>query len=136
MDMNYKYLISGLLAVGGTAFTFLIGDFTAPLRALALFMAIDYITGVTSAFIKREASSVKCRHGILRKAGMLVIVIIANQVDLLLPDQYPVIKTLVCYFYLGAEGISITENLYALGVPIPKRLVKAFEELKKQGGID
>ena len=43
-----------------------------------------------------------------------------------------VMKTLICTFYIANEGISILENGYKLGIPIPKKIVKVLKTLKEK----
>ena len=43
-----------------------------------------------------------------------------------------VFRTLVCYFYIANEGISLLENAGNLGLPIPKKLKAALEQLKNE----
>jgi len=42
-----------------------------------------------------------------------------------------VFRTLVCYFYIANEGISILENCAQLGLPIPDKLKEALVQLKE-----
>ena len=41
-------------------------------------------------------------------------------------------RTLVGMFYCATELLSITENAAKVGVPIPKKLKKALEQLKEE----
>ena len=42
------------------------------------------------------------------------------------------VRTLVIYYFVANEGLSIIENLGAAGVPIPAKLKKALKALKKE----
>ncbi|EOU2035207.1 holin, partial [Clostridium perfringens] len=42
-----------------------------------------------------------------------------------------IFRTLVCYFYIANEGISIIENASELGVPVPSKLKNALIQLKE-----
>ena len=42
-----------------------------------------------------------------------------------------VFRTLVCYFYIANEGISLLENVSNLGVKIPDKLKDALVQLNK-----
>ena len=42
------------------------------------------------------------------------------------------LRSAMIFFYLSNEGLSIIENMGALGVPIPKRLRKLVEELGEE----
>ena len=41
-------------------------------------------------------------------------------------------RTLVCYFYIANEGISLLENAGNLGLPIPDKLKEALEQLQNK----
>jgi toxin secretion/phage lysis holin len=43
------------------------------------------------------------------------------------------IRTLVIYYFVANEGLSILENLGECGLPIPKKLKEALKALKKEG---
>lgn len=40
-----------------------------------------------------------------------------------------VFRTLVAYFYIANEGISLLENISNLGIPIPNKIKTALEQL-------
>ena len=46
--------------------------------------------------------------------------------------EAPVLQTAVIWYLIGNEGISITENLAEIGVPLPKSLLYALARLKKE----
>ncbi len=52
-----------------------------------------------------------------RKAGILVVIIIANMIDHMMGSEMPIFRTIVVGFYVAVEGLSITENLTLMGVP-------------------
>lgn len=130
--MDYKVIFNMVLALLGTVVSYLVGDISTVLKVVALFMVLDYITGILVSFKFNKTSSKICKEGIFKKAGIFFVIIMAHQVDLLMPEKYPIVKTMVCYFYVGGEGISILENVGALGVPIPNRLINALEQLKEK----
>ena len=43
-----------------------------------------------------------------------------------------VFRTLICYFYIANESISLLENCSALGLPIPEQLKDALAQLKEK----
>jgi toxin secretion/phage lysis holin len=43
------------------------------------------------------------------------------------------IRTLVLYYFVANEGLSIIENLGQAGLPIPKTIKNALKALKNQG---
>ena len=67
---------------------------------------------------------------------MFFFVGLANIIDKEMLNNSAALKTAVCLFYIGNEGISIVENAEKLGLPIPKFLRGKFlnfaEEQKAQ----
>ena len=45
-----------------------------------------------------------------------------------------VVQTVVVWFFIGNEGLSIVENASKAGVPIPGRLKSRLQQLKEQKG--
>lgn len=125
--LNYfKYFI----AATGTGFTWLFGAWDTALIVLICFMVLDYTTGVTRAWINQAVSSDVGLKGIARKSVILVVLIVAVLLDRLLNTGSWVFRTLVCYFYIANEGISLLENCAGLGLPIPEKLSQALGQLK------
>ena len=121
-------LIKLILTFIGTSFGYFLGGFDALLVTLLLFMIIDYITGVLDAISNKKLSSSVGFKGICKKVIILLMVTIANRIDITLGLQE--IRYVVISFYLANEGISIIENASLLGVPIPQKLEDILEQLK------
>ena len=99
------------------------------LQALAVFIFIDYLTGVMAAYMRPDAelSSKKGLRGIIKKISLITFVAFAHWLDVALGQQ--VFCVLVTYAMLGNEGLSIIENLSYCGVPIPDAIKKKLEQL-------
>ena len=70
-------------------------------------------------------------RGILKKVGVIVVVMLAVIIDRV-TGETGAIRTLVIYYFVANEGLSIVENLAAAGIPIPKTIKKALKALKKE----
>ena len=119
------------VATVATVLTWLIGAWDTALIVLVLFMALDYITGVIRAYINKSLSSSVGLIGIARKCLIFIVLIVSVLLDRLLNSEIWVFRTLVAYFYIANEGISLLENCVGLGLPIPERLKDALEQLKE-----
>ena len=95
----------------------------------AIYMALDYATGVLRAWINKEVSSDIGLKGI-EKTVIFIVLIVAVLLDRLLNTGTWVFRTLICYFYIANEGISLLENCAGLGLPIPEKLKDALVQLK------
>ena len=125
--LNYS---KGVVAIVGTVLTWLFGAWDTVLMVLVCFMALDYCTGVVRAFINKEVSSDIGLKGIARKAVILIVLIVAVLLDRLLNTGTWVFRTIVCYFYIANEGISLLENCSGLGLPVPESIQNALIQLK------
>lgn len=121
--------------VGGWLGYFL-GGFDGLLYALIVFMAVDYITGVMCAVSDKKLSSAVGFKGIFRKVLILMLVGIANLLDMQVIGTGAVLRTAVIFFYLSNEGVSLLENAAYLGLPIPEKLKEILAQLHDRAESD
>ena len=114
--------------VGGWLGYFL-GGYDGLLYALVVFMLVDYITGVMCAVNDKKLSSAVGFKGICRKVLILMLVGIANLLDVTIIGTGAVLRTAVIFFYLSNEGVSLLENAGHLGLPIPEKLKEILAQL-------
>lgn len=129
MDV-YNSKISAFMAAIGTGFVWLFGSWDVPMITLLVFIALDYLTGLAKAFINKQLSSEYGSKGIIRKTLILVILIVAVSIDRIIGHDW-FFRSAVCFWYIANEGLSILENITALGVPIPEKLKEALLQLKE-----
>lgn len=122
-------LIGGLVGA-------LLGGFDDYLKALLIFMVIDYITGLMVGKQGNKLNSKIGFIGLKRKVTILIAVIVGSVVDRYILRDGEVFRTAVIFMYLSNEGISIIENCSKLGVPIPKKLQKILEQLNDNDDVD
>lgn len=128
-----KYF-NALVAVVATFFTYVFGSWDLALQVLIVFMILDYGTGVLYAFLNNQLNSEVGFKGLVKKMMILVVLIIGVMVDRILGTGNWVFRTLVAYFYIANEGISLLENVGNIGIPIPNKLRNALEQLNKDEG--
>lgn len=119
-----------IIMVLGSLFTWLFEAWDTPLIVLIVFMIIDYLMGVTKGYVNKDLSSRVGLKGIARKGVIFAILIVAVMLDRLLNTGNWLFRSLVCYFYIANEGISILENASELGVPIPSKIKDALIQLR------
>lgn len=122
-------------AVGGWLGYFL-GGYDGLLYALVVFMVVDYITGVMCAVSDKKLSSAVGFKGICRKVLILMLVGIANLLDVQVIGTGAVLRTAVIFFYLSNEGVSLLENAAHLGLPIPEKLKAILAQLHDRAERD
>lgn len=115
--------------IGGWIGWFL-GGYDGFVYTLITFILLDYATGVTAAAIKHELSSEVGAKGIAKKVGELVLVGVGNMLDKQILQQGAAMRTLVIFFYVANEGLSITENLQKMGVIIPRPLRDFLKKMR------
>ncbi|GAA0787931.1 phage holin family protein [Hathewaya limosa] len=127
--MTKENIFNTIIASGGTFFTWCFGNWEIGLQVLIICMILDYITGLMCATKENQLSSEVGFKGLKKKFTILIILILAVMLDRLLGQSWT-FRTLVIYFYIGIEGISILENGARLNAPIPESLKNALIQLK------
>lgn len=113
-----------------TSIVYLLGGWDIALQTLLAVIVIDYISGICRAIYKKELNSKVGIKGIIKKFGYLLIVALAVELDHIMGDT-GTIRTLVIYFFVANEGISILENWGNMGLPLPQKIFDVLEQLKK-----
>ncbi|SDY12915.1 phage holin family protein [Eubacterium barkeri] len=135
--MKYDIFLGIVGTVGGVIATYM-GGWDTALQALLIFMAVDYITGLVVAGVfktstKTDSGALESRagfKGLLRKGGILLVVVVACQVDMLIGSNLA--RDAVVIAFCINEALSIIENMGLMGVPIPDVLTKAIDVLKEK----
>ena len=126
MDNIFKNILAGVC----TILSFLFGDMEGLMIALIALIILDYISGVIAAAVEKRLSSEVGAKGIAKKIFMLLIVALANIVDINVIGDGHVLKTVTVVFYICNECISLIENAGRIGVPVPKKLLDVLEQLR------
>lgn len=123
--------LNAIISVVCTTFVWLIGGCDVALACLITAIVIDYISGLIKAYITKTLSSSIGFKGILKKVAVLLVVMLAVLVDRVTVNN-GAIRTLVIYYFVANEGLSVLENLALAGLPIPKTLKNALKVIKKE----
>ena len=126
MDNIFKNIMAAVC----TLISFLFGNMEGMLIALIALIILDYISGVIAAAVEKRLSSEVGAKGIAKKIFMLLIVALANIVDINVIGDGHVLKTVTVVFYICNECISLIENAGRIGVPVPKKLLDVLEQLR------
>ena len=127
-----KHLISDILSVILTTTVYLLGGFDIAIQSLLIVIVIDYLTGIGSAIYNKELSSKTGFKGIIKKFCYLLVVALSVVIDNLL-GQSGLIRSLVIYFFVANDGLSIIENMAEMNIKLPQKLIDALEQIKKKG---
>lgn len=113
--------------------SYLLGGSDKIIVALGIFMIIDYVTGlIIGLFYERNLSSHRAYKGIFKKIGMLMMIVVAVQVDIVTGNDDFFMRNSIIMILIGVEGISLLENLARMGVPVPKSLARSLEVIANQ----
>lgn len=127
--MRWDNYISVMIGIFGSIANYLWGGIDLALQTLLLFMTLDYITGVMSAYKAKNLSSSIGFDGILKKVMILIVVAVAFNLDVIV-NTNGLVRSMVIFFYISMEGISILENAAILEVGIPKELKERLLQLR------
>ena len=92
-------------------------------------MAVDYATGLMKGYVNKDLSSSTSARGLFKKIMILLILIVGVALDRMLGTGEHMFRTLVAFFYISNESLSIIENATQLGVPVPQQIQDALEQL-------
>ncbi|MCM1577497.1 MAG: phage holin family protein [Ruminococcus sp.] len=134
--MNNNEVMKNIMAAVCALCGFLFGDRDGLMIALIVLIVMDYISGVLAAAVEKRLSSEAGAKGIAKKIFMLLIVAVANIVDINVIGDGHILKSVTVMFYIANECISLIENAGRLGVPVPKKLLDVLEQLKEKNDSD
>lgn len=134
-----KNMILAAAATAGSVVAHALGGWDGALALLLAMMAADFLTGwlVAAVWKKSNKSATGALDsragwkGLCRKGVVLILVWVGVKLDKALGIGY--VRTAVCLFFAGNEGLSLLENLGLMGVPFPKFLKNALEALRDKG---
>ena len=128
IDLIWTKLQIAITAIGGWL-GYVLGGMDGLLIALVVFITIDYITGIMCAVIDKKLSSEVGFKGIFKKVLILMLVGIANVIDVHVVGTGSALRGATVCFYLSNEGLSILENTVHLGLPVPEKLKEVLSQL-------
>lgn len=139
-EVSLKDWILGFIGAIGGIIASALGGWDALISTLALFMAIDYFSGmiVAGVFKKSDKTAdggLESRagwKGLCRKGVELLIVVVANHLDQILGLGNNFVRNAVTITFLTNEALSIIENAGLMGVPIPPIITDAITVLKSR----
>lgn len=125
-----KTSISIIASSLATFLMYFLGGWDIAIQVLIIFIVLDYLTGICKAIYNKKINSTVGLKGIIKKVGYLIVVAVAVEVDRI-TGETGAIRSLVIYFFVANEGISILENWGNMGLPLPEKLTDALEQIKK-----
>lgn len=123
--------VGAATGAGGAIVSYFLG-WNEALEALLVLMIIDYMTGLMAAYIcpDLKLNSARGLRGICKKTMILMLVVLAHELEK--AAGVPAVQSVVTWFFIGNEGLSIIENAAKSGVPIPAKLRDTLEQLQTE----
>lgn len=123
--------IGGMVSAIGTVLTYFMGWDDA-VEALLVLMVLDYITGMLAAYINPnlQLNSERGLRGICKKIMILMLVVVGHELEKAV--GIPAVQSVVVWFFIGNEGLSIIENSAKAGIPVPQKLRATLEQLSAE----
>lgn len=127
-------MFKSIFAIFGGILGFMFGELDGFITALLVFVVVDYVTGFMCAIAEKRLSSEVGAKGIMKKVVIFALVAVGHIIDtvILKGAGGSTFRTMIIFFYLANEGLSITENAARLGLPVPEKLRTVLEQLKEE----
>ena len=135
VDLVWTKVQIAITAIGGWVGYF-VGGMDGMLIALIVLMSLDYISGIMCAIVDRKLSSAIGFRGICKKVLILMLVGVANIVDVHVVGTGSALRGAVISWYLSNEALSLFENAAHIGLPVPDPLKNALAQLHGRDGKD
>ena len=127
-----KNIAFGASTVIAAIISYLFGNDTKMLVALAVIMGLDYLSGVAAAIYNKELSSKKGLKGILKKVAMLIAVALAHIIDVNILKQGDILMVGAIITFIANDGISILENIGKMGIKTDNKIFETLVQLKNK----
>lgn len=128
IDLVWTKVQIAITAIGGWMGYF-VGGMDGMMIALIVLMCLDYLSGVMCAVVDKKLSSTIGFRGICKKVFILMLVGVANIVDVHVVGTGSALRGAVIAFYGSNEGLSVLENAAHIGLPVPDPLKNALAQL-------
>jgi toxin secretion/phage lysis holin len=124
-----KFSLSAIVATTGSTISYFLGGWDMLIQLLTVLIIADYLTGIAAAVKAKNLSSNVMYWAGIRKATILVVIMIAFYFDQIVNDGNPVFRNIAIWFYIGREGLSVVENLGNIGMYVPPFLKKILKQI-------
>ncbi len=128
IDIIWAKIQIAFSAIGGWLGYFL-GGLDGLLIALLVLMVLDYISGLMCAIADKDLDSRIGFRGICKKVLILMLVGVANIIDVHVVGTGSALRGAVVCFYMSNEALSLFENAAHLGLPVPDKLREVLSQL-------
>ena len=129
---SLKFLPSFLIPIFGALFGF---EMQKIIEALLLLVAIDFVTGIISAYTSKETIKSKSAVRSAFKIAVYGLLVSAGHLTEQITPGSTYIEEAVTTFLALTELISIIENIGKMGFAIPKKLLNQLHKIRDEDVI-
>ena len=128
---KYFNTASMLFGLVGGVITGILGGWDVLTHAIVVLVIVDYLTGISKAFVNKEVSSAVGFKGIFKKILIFVVIAVSVEMQKIIGDGVP-LREIVIMFYIANEGISFIENVSEF-LPLPQKMKDIFVQIRDKG---
>jgi toxin secretion/phage lysis holin len=128
LDKMATYVIGG----AGSIYAFVTDHTEQGFQILLLMMVVDIVSGLLKGAQNKRLKSAIMSMGIIKKGAILLSVAFGYILDNAINGGQPVFSTMMTWLAIGNEGLSVIENLQAMGVKIPTAVSDKLGQLNAE----
>lgn len=104
------------------------------MKVVLILIGLDIILGLIRAFLDKNLNSKFGLAGIIRHSAVILLLVAFKFIT----EEYNITEyyNLFLLFYIIQYSISILENVYKIGIPVPKFLVSRLKEFSEREGLE
>lgn len=110
-------------------YAFVTGHTSESFQILLLMIIIDIISGLMKGAQNRRLKSAIMSMGIMKKGAILLSIAFGYILDRAFNGGQPVFSIMMTWVAIGNEGLSIIENLEAMGVKMPAMITNKLGQV-------
>jgi len=113
----------------------LLDGWDVALEILLIVMFLDYLTGVVAAFKSKIVSSSVGYSGLVKKACIFIIIILAALMDRIISNENHIFRNCTALSFTVNDAISVLENVGRVGMKLPAFLKDALIKIQQQNEL-
>ena len=104
------------------------------MKVVLILIGLDIVLGILRGYIEKKLNSNFGLTGIIKHSIVIILLVVFKFIT----TEYNINEyyNLFLIFYIIQYSISILENVYKMGIPVPKFLISRLEEYTKNEGLE
>ncbi|PLT30708.1 phage holin family protein [Peribacillus deserti] len=122
------YCAEGMIECVVRLTVYLLGGLDRLLIALLILAGCEAVSRTAKLWYLKDTSLKEIYEMILKKGAMFILLIAANQLDLVIGSSDQFMRSAVLIFMIGKEGFLILEHIKTLGLEAPDVMTHIVDE--------